>query len=163
MITDNLLMLSGTTSATTGVTTGQDLSQVAANYISENVVDTGNATNIARDMGEGESLYIVFTVTEAFTSGGAATVAINCVVSPATALTGSTTVGSVAATAVASLTLGTQFVVRINPLVASLGLRYLGVIYTIATATTTAGAMTAYVVKDFQDGKKFYKSGFELV
>ena len=42
MITDNLLMLSGTTSATTGVTTGQDLSQVAANYISENVVDTGN-------------------------------------------------------------------------------------------------------------------------
>ena len=162
MITDNLLMLSGTTSATTGVTTGQDLSQVAANYISENVVDTGNATNIARDMGEGESLYIVFTVTEAFVGVGA-TVAINCVVSAATALTTPTTVGSIAATAVGSLTLGTQFVVRINPLVASLGLRYLGVIYTIATATTTAGAMTAYVVKDFQDGKKFYKSGFELV
>ena len=163
MITDNLLMLSGTTSATTGVTTGQDLSQVAAAYNSENIVDTGNATNIARDMGEGEPLYIVFTVTEAFTSGGAATVAINCVVSAATALTTPTTVGSIAATAVASLTLGTQFVVRINPLVASLGLRYLGVIYTIATATTTAGAMSAYVVKDFQDGKKFYKSGFELV
>ena len=162
MITDNLLMLSGTTSATTGVTTGQDLSQVAAAYNSENIVDTGNATNIARDMGEGESLYIVFTVTEAFVGVGA-TVAINCVVSAATALTTPTTVGSIAATAVGSLTLGTQFVVRINPLVASLGLRYLGVIYTIATATTTAGAMTAYVVKDFQDGKKFYKSGFELV
>ena len=162
MITDNLLMLSGTTSATTGVTTGQDLSQVAAAYNSENIVDTGNATNIARDMGEGEPLYIVFTVTEAFVGVGA-TVAINCVVSAATALTTPTTVGSIAATAVASLTLGTQFVVRINPLVASLGLRYLGVIYTIATATTTAGAMSAYVVKDFQDGKKFYKSGFELV
>jgi len=162
MITDNLLMLSGTTSSTTGVTTGQDLSQTAAAYNSENIVDTGNATNIARDMGEGEPLYIVFTVTEAFV-GASATVAINCVVSAATALTTPTTVGSVAATGVASLTLGTQFVVRINPLVASLGLRYLGVIYTIATATTTAGAMTAYVVKDFQDGKKFYKSGFELV
>lgn len=162
MITDNLLMLSGTTSSTTGVTTGQDLSQVAATYNSENIVDTGNATNIARDMGEGEPLYIVFTVTEAFVGVGA-TVAINCVVSAATALTGSTTVGSVAATAVASLTLGTQFVVRIDPLVASLGLRYLGVIYTIATATTTAGAMTAYVVKDFQDGKKFYASGFAIV
>jgi len=162
MITDNLLMLSGTTSSTTGVTTGQDLSQVAAAYNSENIVDTGNATNIARDMGEGEPLYIVFTVTEAFVGVGA-TVAINCVVSAATALTTPTTVGSIAATGVASLTLGTQFVVRINPLVASLGLRYLGVIYTIATATTTAGAMTAYVVKDFQDGKKFYKSGFELV
>ena len=162
MITDNLLMLSGTTSSTTGVTTGQDLSQVAAAYNSENIVDTGNATNIARDMGEGEPLYIVFTVTEAFVGVGA-TVAINCVVSAATALTTPTTVGSIAATAVGSLTLGTQFVVRINPLVASLGLRYLGVIYTIATATTTAGAMTAYVVKDFQDGKKFYASGFAIV
>lgn len=162
MITDNLLMLSGTTSSTTGVTTGQDLSQVAAAYNSENIVDTGNATNIARDMGEGESLYIVFTVTEAFVGVGA-TVAMNCVVSTAVGLGSPTTVGSVAATAVASLTLGAQFVVRISPLVASLGLRYLGVNYTIATATTTAGAMTAYVVKDFQDGKKFYKSGFELV
>ena len=162
MITDNLLMLSGTTSSTTGVTTGQDLSQVAAAYNSENIVDTGNATNIARDMGEGEDLYIVFTVTESFVGVGA-TVAINCVVSAATALTTPTTVGSVAATGVASLTLGAQFVVRINPLVASLGLRYLGVIYTIATATTTAGAMTAYVVKDFQDGKKFYASGFTVL
>ena len=162
MITDNLLMLSGTTSSTTGVTTGQNLAAAASSPISENVIDTGNATNIARDMGEGEPLYIVFTVTEAFVGAGA-TVAINCVVSAATALTTPTTVGSIAATAVASLTLGTQFVVRINPLVASLGLRYLGVIYTIATATTTAGAMSAYVVKDFQDGKKFYKSGFELV
>jgi hypothetical protein len=162
MITDNLLMLSGTTSSTTGVTTGQDLSQVAGAYNSENVVDTGNATNIARDMGEGEPLYIVFTVTEAFVGVGA-TVAINCVVSAATALTTPTTVGSVAATGVGSLTLGTQFVVRINPLVASLGLRYLGVTYTIATATTTAGAMTAYVVKDFQDGKKFYASGFTVL
>jgi hypothetical protein len=158
MITDNLLMLSGTTSATTGVTTGQDLSQVAAAYNSESIVDLGTA----RDIGEGEPLYIVFTVTEAFVGAGA-TVAINCVVSAATALTTPTTVGSIAATAVASLTLGTQFVVRINPLVASLGLRYLGVIYTIATATTTAGAMTAYVVKDFQDGKKFYASGFTVL
>lgn len=162
MITDNLLMLSGTTSSTTGVTTGQNLAVVASSPISENVIDVGNATNIARDMGEGEPLYIVFTVTEAFVGVGA-TVAMNCVVSAAVGLGSSTTVGSIAATGVASLTLGTQFVVRINPLVASLGLRYLGVIYTIATATTTAGKMSAYVVKDFQDGKKFYASGFAIL
>lgn len=162
MITDNLLMLSGTTSSTTGVTTGQNLAQVAASYISENVVDVGNATNIARDMGEGEPLYIVFTVTEAFVGVGA-TLAMNCVVSAAVGLGTPTSVGSVPATGVASLTLGAQFVVRINPLVASLGLRYLGVNYTIATATTTAGKMSAYVVKDFQDGKKFYASGFAIL
>ena len=153
MITDNLITLSGIT--TSGVTVGQDLSQAAGTYNSESIVDLGTA----RDIGEGEPLYIVFTVTEAFV-GATATVAMNCVVSAAAALTTPTTVGSVSATAVASLTLGAQFVVRINPLVASLGLRYLGVIYTIATATTTAGTMTAHVVTNFQDGKKFYASGF---
>ena len=156
MITDNLITLSGIT--TSGVTVGQDLSQVTGTYNSESIVDLGTA----RDIGEGEPLYIVFTVTEAFV-GATATVAMNCVVSAAAALTTPTTVGSVSATAVASLTLGAQFVVRINPLVASLGLRYLGVIYTIATATTTAGTMTAHVVTDFQDGKKFYASGFSIV
>ena len=153
MITDNLITLSGIT--TSGVTVGQDLSQVVGTYNSESIVDLGTA----RDIGEGEPLYIVFTVTEAFV-GATATVAMNCVVSAAAALTTPTTVGSVSATAVASLTLGAQFVVRINPLVASLGLRYLGVIYTIATATTTAGTMTAHVDTNFQDGKKFYASGF---
>ena len=153
MITDNLITLSGIT--TSGVTVGQDLSQVVGTYNSESIVDLGTA----RDIGEGEPLYIVFTVTEAFV-GATATVAMNCVVSAAAALTTPTSVGSIAATAVASLTLGAQFVVRINPLVASLGLRYLGVIYTIATATTTAGTMTAHVVTNFQDGKKFYASGF---
>ena len=153
MITDNLITLSGIT--TSGVTVGQDLSQVVGTYNSESIVDLGTA----RDIGEGEPLYIVFTVTEAF-AGATATVAMNCVVSAAAALSTPTSVGSIAATAVASLTLGAQFVVRINPLVASLGLRYLGVIYTIATATTTAGTMTAHVVTDFQDGKKFYASGF---
>lgn len=153
MITDNLITLSGIT--TSGVTVGQDLSQVVGTYNSESIVDLGTA----RDIGEGEPLYIVFTVTEAFV-GATATVAMNCVVSAAAALTTPTSVGSIAATAVASLTLGAQFVVRINPLVASLGLRYLGVIYSIATATTTAGTMTAHVVTDFQDGKKFYASGF---
>jgi hypothetical protein len=152
MITDNFIMLSGIT--TSGVTVGQDLSQAAGTYNSESIVDLGTA----RDIGEGEPLYIVFTVTEAFV-GATATVAINCVVSAAAALTTPTSVGSIAATAVASLTLGAQFVVRINPLVASLGLRYLGVIYTIATATTTAGTMTAHVVTNFQDGKKYYASG----
>ena len=153
MITDNLITLSGIT--TSGVTVGQDLSQVVGTYNSESIVDLGTA----RDIGEGEPLYIVFTVTEAF-AGATATVAMNCVVSAAAALSTPTSVGSIAATAVASLTLGAQFVVRINPLVASLGLRYLGVIYTIATATTTAGTMTAHVVTNFQDGKKFYASGF---
>ena len=154
MITDNLLRLSGSTTA--GSTTGQDLSQVAGTYNSDNIVDL----SLARDVGEGNDLYVVFTVIEAFTSGGAATLAMNVVVSAATALTTPTSVGTIGTTALASLTAGSQFVVRISPLVASLGLRYLGVIYTVGTATTTAGTVTADIVTDIPDGKKFYASGF---
>lgn len=159
MITDSFLRLSGSLTAgasSSTSTTGQDLSQVAADYNSENVIDL----SLARDIGEGQQLYAVFTVTEAFTSGGAATLAINVVVSAAAALTTPTSVGTVSAKAMAALTIGAQFVVPLAPLVGSLGLRYLGAIYTIATATTTAGTMTADIVTDIQDGKKYYASGF---
>lgn len=158
MITDSFLRLSGSLTAgasSATSTTGQDLSQVAADYNSENVIDL----SLARDIGEGQQLYAVFTVTEAFVGAGA-TLAINVVVSAATALTTPTSVGTVSAQAIAALTIGAQFVVPIKPLVGSLGLRYLGAIYTIATATTTAGAMTADIVTDIQDGKKYYASGF---
>lgn len=162
MITDAFLRLSGSLtagSADATATTGQDLSQVAGAYNSENVIDL----SLARDIGEGHNLYAVFTVTEAFTSGGAATLAIDVVVSAATGLTTPTSVGTVSAQALAALTLGAQFIVPIKPLVGSLGLRYLGAVYTIATATTTAGQMTADIVTDIQDGKKFYASGFTVV
>jgi hypothetical protein len=157
MITDIQATLSGVT--TSGVTVGQDLAQAAGAYNSTNIYDLG----INRDIGEGDDLYIVFTVTQAFTSAGAATVAINCVVSAADTLTTPTSVGSVAAIALGSLTLGAQFVVRVNLLVGSLGLRYFGAIYTVGTATTTAGKMTAHIVTDIQDGKKFHASGFAIV
>ena len=45
----------------------------------------------------------------------------------------------------------------------SLGLRYLGVIYTVATGPMTAGTITADIVTEIQDGKKFYASGFTVV
>jgi hypothetical protein len=157
MITDYQATLSGVTTA--GVTVAQDLSQGAGTVNSTNIYDL--QTN--RDIGEGTDLYIVFTVIEAFTSAGAATLAMNCVVSAADTLTTPTSVGSVGTTALASLTLGAQFIVRINPQFGSLGLRYLGVIYTIGTATTTAGTMTAHIVTDIQDGKKFHASGFAIV
>jgi hypothetical protein len=157
MITDNFLRLSG--SLTAGSTTGQDLAQIAGTYNSDNIVDLSQT----RDIGEGEKLFVVFTVGTAFTSGGAATLSFNVVTSAAAGLTTPTTLGSTNLIALGSLTAGAQFVIAINPLVASLGLRYLGVIYTIGTATTTAGTMTADIVTDIQDGKKFYASGFTVL
>ena len=158
MITDNFLRLSG--SLTAGTATGQAVT-VTAN--STNVIDL----SLARDVGEGEDLYVSFSVGTAFTAAGAATLTPTVVVSAADTLTTPTTLGTGGTIAVASLVAGYTFVIRVNPQLfyssttnSSLGLRYLGVIYTVATGPMTAGTITADVVTNIQDGKKFYASGF---
>jgi len=154
MITDNLLRLSG--SLTAGSATGQ---AVTATANSTNVVDL----SLARDVGEGEDLYVQFTVGTAFTAGGSATLTPTIVVSAADSLTTPTTIATAGTIAVATLVAGYSFAVRLNPQIASLGLRYLGAIYTVATGPMTAGTITADIVTEIQDGKKFYASGFTVL
>jgi len=161
MITDNFLRLSG--SLTAGTATGQ---AVTATANSTNVVDL----SLARDIGEGDDVYVSFSVGTAFTAAGAATLTPTVVVSAADTLTTPTTLGTGGTIAVASLVAGYTFVIRVNPQLfyssttnSSLGLRYLGVIYTVATGPMTAGTITADIVTDIQDGKKFYASGFSIV
>ena len=154
MITDNFLRLSG--SLTAGTATGQ---AVTATANSTNVVDL----SLARDVGEGEDLYVQFTVGTAFTAGGSATLTPTIVVSAADSLTTPTTIATAGTIAVATLVAGYSFAVRLNPQIASLGLRYLGAIYTVATGPMTAGTITADIVTDIQDGKKFYASGFTVL
>ena len=154
MITDNFLRLSG--SLTAGSATGQ---AVTATANSTNVVDL----SLARDVGEGEDLYVQFTVGTAFTAAGSATLTPTIVVSAADSLTTPTTIATAGTIAVATLVAGYSFAVRLNPLIASLGLRYLGAIYTVATGPMTAGTITADIVTEIQDGKKFYASGFTIV
>lgn len=154
MITDNFLRLSG--SLTAGSATGQ---AVTATANSTNVVDL----SLARDVGEGEELYVQFTVGTAFTAAGAATLTPTIVVSAADTLTTPTTIATAGTIAVATLVAGYSFAVRLNPQIASLGLRYLGAIYTVATGPMTAGTITADIVTEIQDGKKFYASGFTVL
>ena len=150
MITDNFLRLSG--SLTAGSATGQTITATAN---STNVVDL----SLARDVGEGTDLYVQFTVGPAnFATGTSLTPTV--VVAENDALTtNAITIGTGGTILTAVLVAGYTFAVRLNPIVGSLGKRYLGVIYTVGGSNFTSATITADIVTEIQDGKKYYASG----
>jgi len=143
MITDKLLRVS----------TDQALTTTA---VSTDTIDL----SVARDIGEGQDLYMNFAVTTALAGG--TSVKFEVIQADNAALSsGVEVIGSSDAVVTASLVAGYNTAVRINPQIGSKGKRYLGARYTIS-GTYTAGAVTADIVTDIQDGKKFYASGFTV-
>lgn len=145
MITDKLLRVSTAQAVTTDA-------------VSDDVIDL----SVARDIGEGKDLYMHFTVDETVTSGtGGSTVDFQVIGSTAAALTSPVILGASGPIVKTDLVAGKRIAVRINPQIASLGLRYIGANYDVS-ATLTAGKFTADIVETIQDGQKFYKSGFTV-
>jgi len=143
MITDKLLRVS----------TDQALTTTA---VSTDTIDL----SVARDIGEGQDLYMNFAVTTALAGG--TSVKFEVIQADNAALSsGVEVIGSSDAVVTASLVAGYNTAVRINPQIGSKGKRYLGARYTIS-GTYTSGAVTADIVTDIQDGKKFYASGFTV-
>ena len=142
MITDSLLRVS-------------EDQAVTSTAVSTNTVDLG----VARDMGEGTTLYMNFALTEAFANGTSITFEV--ITSASANLSTPTVIGSSAAIVTASLTLGKNIVVTLNPEIAGKGQRYLGARYTVA-GTMNAGKVTADIVETIGDGQKFYASGFTV-
>ena len=142
MITDSLLRVSEDQAVTTTA-------------VSTNTVDLG----VARDIGEGTALYMNFALTEAFANGTSVTFEI--ITSASSNLGSPTVIGSSNAIVTASLTLGKNIVVRLNPDIAGKGQRYLGARYTVA-GTFNAGKVTADIVETIGDGQKYYASGFTV-
>lgn len=153
MILDALLQFSS----------GQDLSQVVGDYDSTNIVDLGLAgipTSAngggARDIGTGDrpSLKLLIQVAEAFTSAGAATlqVALKGAPDDGTGAPGTyTTMWLSPLLALAAIdTIGAQIgnIDVPRPAPGQVLPRFLKLTYTIATATTTAGTCSAYIVID---------------
>ncbi len=144
MITDKLLRVSEAQAVTTTA-------------VSTNTIDL----SVARDIGEGETLYMHFAVVEAF-AGGTST-AFEIIIADDAALTSNVeVVSSSGPELTATLGLGKAVAVKVNPLIGSKGKRYMGARYTVV-GTNTAGKVTADVVETIQDGKKFYASGFTVV
>jgi len=144
MITDANLQLS-------------NLQAVTVTAVSTNTVDL----SVARDMGEGNDLYAVFTVGTAF-AGGTSTKFEVIGATNAALTTGVVAIGGSDAQLTAALVAGKQIAVRIDPQIASNGQRYLGARYTVV-GTNTAGTVTCDIVETIGDGRKAYASGFSVV
>lgn len=146
MITDKLLRVS-------------EDQAVTASAVSTNTIDL----SVARDMGEGRDLFMVFTVTETFTTLTSLT--FQFVTDDNASLSSPTVVASTGAITLAGggLAAGKQHVVRIPPQIGSKGERYIGAQYTVGGSNAGAGKVTTDIVLDIQDGKKFYASGFSVL
>ena len=128
---------------------------ITADAASTNTIDLSQA----RDIGEGQSLFMVFTVTQAFNN---LTSALLEVVISDNADLSSPQILAMQSVLLAGLTVGAQFTVVIPPQVGSLGKRYLGAYYDITGTAPSTGKITADIVTNIQDGKKFYASGFTV-
>jgi hypothetical protein len=151
MITDRLLVVSGSNTPGSAIS-GQ---AITADAVSTDTIDLGTA----RDIGEGQQLYMVFTVVTAFDNLTSLDLEV---ISSANANLSSHTVLAETNVLLAGLTAGKQYVVAIPPQIASLGQRYLGARYDVNGTNPTAGSILAEVVMNIQDGRKFYASGFSV-
>ena len=152
MITDRLLTVSGSNNPGSAIS-GQ---AITGDAYSTDTIDLSQA----RDVGEGMSLYMVFTVVQAFNT--LTSLDLEVVIS-ANANLSSHTVIAERNVLLAGLTAGAQYVVQLPPQIASLGLRYLGARYDVNGTDPTQGSILAQIVTDIQDGKKFYASGFTVL
>ena len=128
----------------------QDLSQVAGSYYSTNIFDRGApgtpkyaAAALNIDMGQGNPIPFDVIVTEAFV-GATATVSFSLEMDTTSAFGSATTVMTTAAIPVATLVVGYD---PFQGLWLPLGIteQFLRLKFVIATATTTAGTVSAYI------------------
>jgi hypothetical protein len=151
MITDVLLTVSGSNNPGSAIA-GQ---AITADAYSTDTIDLSRA----RDIGEGETLYMVFTIVTSFNTLTSLDLEV---VSSANANLSSHVVLAETNVLLAGLTAGSQYVVAIPPRIASLGLRYLGARYDVNGTDPTTGSILAQIVHGIQDGRKFYPSGFTV-
>lgn len=137
----------------------QSLAAAAGTVVSTNTIDLQGGTavftdtlgnSLLTDLGRSRRIDLLCQVTVAVASGGAATVSFDlCTSTAADQSTGLVVHQSTPAIGYASLVPGYQFRLELPPGLPASG-RYLFVRYTVAGATTTAGAFTCGLVADKQ-------------
>lgn len=138
-----------------------DSQAVTATAISTNVADLNPAFNYNSgvDIGTGEDVYLVVQCDTAAAAAGAATVVLTLESSAAAGLTSSTVHLTSATWQLADMTAGkTLWAVKLPSGVNAPYLRYLGVRYTVSTGPLTAGAFSAFLVKDISAWRAYNRN-----
>jgi len=157
MITDHLNRLVPVTTTVAGNGNATGPSAVPAGFA---VVGDGPVTDVidlrqARDVGVGDDIYVVITVTEAFNSLTSIEFSVKAS-TDSTIATGDTTVATTGSILLATLAVGARFTMCIqHPVVASagaavVGARYLGVFADVTGTNPTTGKVLVDLVLDPQ-------------
>lgn len=119
-----------------------DGSQSAGTYLAPNQVDL----EVARDIANGQPLYLVIQADEAFTSGGSATVQFRLRSDDSASIHATTSTGHIdtGAEAFGTYSAGHTKVIPL-PLEGNAYERYLGLQLIVGTATTTGGTYSAFL------------------
>lgn len=168
MITDNLLIFSGSVTQAPGspaAWTGQNIFATNATITGTNVIDTDptgtHAAGNFPDLGIGSRLLIDFWITAAVTGGTSVTFQL-VQADDAALSTNPEVIVQSNAIAVASLTTGTHIPVTWDIAAPYTARRYIGVKY-VNVGANAAGACVAQVVLDFQNIKNITgRSGFTV-
>jgi hypothetical protein len=157
MITDHLNRLVPVTTTVAGNGNATGPSAVPAGFA---VVGDGPVTDVidlrqARDVGVGDDIYVVITVTEVFNSLTSIEFSVKAS-TDSTIATGDTTVATTGSILLATLAVGARFTMCIqHPVVASagaapVGARYLGVFADVTGTNPTTGKVLVDLVLDPQ-------------
>lgn len=131
----------------------QDLAVSASTVVSTNVINHGliGSTSRANQISPGQPVRLFIVISETFTSGGSATLAVAVQQDTVVGFGSPTTLWTSATLALGTLVLGYRFAGEIPGFVtADWTEQYTRLTYTIATATTTAGKITAGLISDLQ-------------
>lgn len=134
-----------------------DEQAITATAVSTNSVDLG----VSRDIGEGEQLFLIVTIDEAFNT--LTSLDLEIITDDAATLASSPVAIESKNVLLANLTLGAKFIVPVPPQIGSKGERYLGARYTVTGSNPSTGKITASFGTGYDDPNKFYASGFTIL
>lgn len=124
---------------------------VTATADSQNVIDS----SVARDLGVGDDLYVMATVTTAFTDTGSDSGLTLALVTDDNSTLSSDNVLQTLGTIPALAAAGATYFFKISPAFVNAFERYLGLTYTPTNGNLTTGAITAGIVNGIQRNKMY--------